>query len=275
MQALRIIVSVLTVITVSLMLMFGFLDMNKKNAPTITCEIEDTIEVPTAASDKDLLKFVTAEDEEDGDLTDRVVVERQLYFLEKGLTTVVFSVCDSDNNTSKLERKIKFNDYHSPEIKMNNDLIIPLKGSIVFKNSVTLVDKYDGNISSHIKIISPNYNSLVAGEYDINFKATNSFGDICDVTVKAIVTEEDYSAASIRLSEYLIYASIGEKPDFEGYIKDIVSNNGQSYSKSQVVVDDSEYEPDKAGTYNIFFTVNSGNRVITKTRMVVVVKGEN
>ncbi len=275
MQALRIIVSVLTVITVSLMLLFGFLDMNKKNAPTITCKTEDTISVPTDTTDKELLKYVTAKDDEDGDLTDKIVVERQLYFLEKGLTTVTFSVCDSDNNTSKLKRKIKFTDYHSPEIKMNNDLIIPLKGTIVFKNSVTLTDKYDGDISANIKIISPNYNSLVAGEYDINFKATNSFGDLCDVTVKAIVTEEDYSAASIRLSEYLIYTNIGEKVDFEDYITQVVAHNGQSYSKSQVVVDDSEYKPEKAGTYNVFFTINSGNRVITKTRMAVVVKEAN
>lgn len=273
MHFLRVFVSVLAAISVIVMAIFTIADSSRKNPPVIKCDSGEIIEVPTKTSDKELLKYVTAFDEEDGDLTKNIIVERQNYFLEKGLTTVNFAVCDSDNNTVKLKKKIRFSDYTSPQIELLDDLIIPTQETVSFKNITTVVDKYDGNISGKTKIISPNYNKLEAGEYDVNFKVTNSFSDTCDITVKAIVTDEDYSAASIKLSKYSLYTKIGETVNFRDYIKGIVSTNGQNYSVSQVIIDDSDFNPEKAGIYNVFFSVKSGSSTITKTRMIVVVDG--
>ena len=243
-------------------------------APVITCTQEETIEASVKTPVEDLLKYVTAKDEQDGDLTDKIKVSYKRFFIEtKPYTTIVsFSVCDSDNNTAKLERKLRFTDYHSPEIKLNNDLIVPIKGNVIFRNSVTLIDKYDGDLTSHIKIISPSYNRLVAGKYDINFKVTNSFSDTCDITVQAIVTEEDYSAATIRLSEYLVYASKGEEIDFSKYITTVLNHQGQGYTTENIEIDASEYNPDKPGTYNIFYAIKSGETNITRTRLVAIVR---
>lgn len=273
MHFLRVFVSVLAAISVIVMAIFTIADNSRKNPPVIKCDSGEIIEVPTKTSDKELLKYVTAFDEEDGDLTKNIIVERQNYFLEKGLTTVNFAVCDSDNNTVKLKKKIKFSDYTSPQIELLDDLIIPTQETVSFKSLTTVVDKYDGNISGKTKIISPNYNNLKAGEYDINFKVTNSFSDTCDITVKAIVTDEDYSAASIKLSKYSLYTEIGETVNFRDYISGVVGANGQNYSVSQVIIDDSDFNPEKAGIYNVFFSVKSGSSTITKTRMIVVVDG--
>lgn len=273
MHFLRVFVSVLAAISVIVMAIFTIADNSRKNPPVIKCDSGEIIEVPTKTSDKELLKYVTAFDEEDGDLTKNIIVERQNYFLEKGLTTVNFAVCDSDNNTVKLKKKIRFSDYTSPQIELLDDLIIQTQETVSFKSLTTVVDKYDGNISGKTKIISPNYNNLKAGEYDINFKVTNSFSDTCDITVKAIVTDEDYSAASIKLSKYSLYTEIGETVNFRDYISGVAGANGQNYSVSQVEIDDSDFNPEKAGIYNVFFSVKSGNSTITKTRMIVVVDG--
>lgn len=273
MHFLRVFVSVLAAISVIVMAIFTIADNSRKNPPVIKCDSGEIIEVPTKTSDKELLKYVTAFDEEDGNLTKNIIVERQNYFLEKGLTTVNFAVCDSDNNTVKLKKKIKFSDYTSPQIELLDDLIIPTQETVSFKNLTTVVDKYDGNISGKTKIISPNYNNLKAGEYDINFKVTNSFSDTCDITVKAIVTDEDYSAASIKLSKYSLYTEIGETVNFRDYISGVAGANGQNYSVSQVEIDDSDFNPEKGGIYNVFFSVKSGSSTITKTRMIVVVDG--
>ncbi len=273
MHFLRICVSVLAALSVIIMAIFTITDLSRKNQPVIKCDSGEILEVPTKISDQELLEYVTAFDEEDGDLTKNIIVERQNYFLEKGLTTVNFAVCDSDNNTVKLKKKIKFSDYNSPQIKLLDDLLISTSETIDFKNVASAVDKYDGDISGKIKIISPNYNNLKPGEYDINFKVTNSFSDTCDITVKAIVTDEDYSAASIKLSDYLIYTKIGETVNFRDYIKGVVGADGQNYSVSQIVIDDSEFDPEKAGTYNVFFSIKSGSNTVTKTRMTVVVDG--
>lgn len=273
MHFLRICVSILAALSVIIMAIFTITDLSRKNQPVIKCDSGEILEVPTKISDKELLEYVTAFDEEDGDLSQHIIVERQNYFLDKGLTTVNFAVCDSDNNTVKLKKKIKFSDYTSPQIELLDDLLISTSESIDFKNVASVTDKYDGDISGKIKIISPNYNNLKPGEYDINFKVTNSFSDTCDITVKAIVTDEDYSAASIKLSDYLIYTKIGETVNFKDYIKSVVGVNGQNYSASQVVIDDSEFNPEKAGTYNVFFSLESGSTTVTKTRMIVVVDG--
>lgn len=273
MHFLRICVSVLAALSVIIVAIFTITDLSRKNQPVIKCDSGEILEVPTKISDQELLEYVTAFDEEDGDLTENIIVERQNYFLEKGLTTVNFAVCDSDNNTVKLKKKIKFSDYNSPQIKLLDDLLISTSETIDFKNVASAVDKYDGDISGKIKIISPNYNNLKPGEYDINFKVTNSFSDTCDITVKAIVTDEDYSAASIKLSDYLIYTKIGETVNFRDYIKGVVGANDQNYSVSQIVIDDSEFDPEKAGTYNVFFSIKSGSNTVTKTRMTVVVDG--
>ena len=273
MHFLRICVSVLAAVSVIIMAIFTIADLSRKNQPVIKCDSGEILEVPTKISDKELLKYVTAFDEEDGDLSDRIIVERQNYFLEKGLTTVNFAVCDSDNNTVKLKKKIKFSDYTSPQIKLLDDLLISTSETIDFKNVVSIVDKYDGDISSKAKIISPNYNNLKPGNYNINFKVTNYFSDTCDITIKAIVTDEDYSAATIKLSEYLIYTEIGETVDFKSYIKSVVSQNGHNYSVSQVSVNDSEFNAEEAGTYDVFFSVKSGGTTVTKTRMIVIVDG--
>ena len=273
MHFLRICVSVLAALSVIIVAIFTITDLSRKNQPVIKCDSGEILEVPTKISDQELLEYVTAFDEEDGDLTENIIVERQNYFLEKGLTTVNFAVCDSDNNTVKLKKKIRFSDYVSPQVKLLDDLLISTSETIDFKNVASAVDKYDGDISGKIKIISPNYNNLKPGEYDINFKVTNSFSDTCDITVKAIVTDEDYSAASIKLSDYLIYTKIGETVNFRDYIKGVVGADGQNYSVSQIVIDDSEFDPEKAGTYNVFFSIKSGSNTVTKTRMTVVVDG--
>lgn len=274
MRFLRMSVSIIAIITVSLMLLLGAVNMKKKVAPVIICKEEGTINVPTNVTDEELIKYVTANDAEDGDLSDRIIVERQMYFLEKGLTTVVFSVCDSDNNTTKLSKNVKFTDYHSPRIKLLNDLIIPVKNSIDFKNTVSVIDKYDGDMSNRVKIISTTYNNLSPGEYDINFKVTNSFSDTCDVTIKAIVTDEDYSTADIKLSKYMIYVDKGTEIDFKKYINGVNDYNRRGFSTSSVVIDSKEYNSEKSGVYNVYYSIKSGNDTVAKTVLVVVVEGE-
>ena len=123
MHFLRVCVSVLAAVSVIVTAIFTIADFSRKNPPVIKCDSGEIIEVPTKTSDKELLKYVTAFDEEDGDLTENIIVERQ------------------------------------------------------------------------------------------------------------------------------------------------------NYSASQVVIDDSEFNPEKAGTYNVFFSIKSGSSTVTKTRMIVVVDG--
>ena len=71
-----------------------------KTLPVITIE-EEMIEVSLKSTDEELLKGVTAHDEKDGDLTDKIIIESISRFKEKGISKVIYAVCDSNNNVSR------------------------------------------------------------------------------------------------------------------------------------------------------------------------------
>ena len=81
-----------------------------KTLPQITVE-EEMIEVSLKAKDEELLKGVTAHDEKDGDLTDKIIIESISRFTSKGVSKVTYAVCDSNNNVAKATRTIKFKGY--------------------------------------------------------------------------------------------------------------------------------------------------------------------
>ena len=92
-----------------------------KTAPVITIE-GDLLEVALDATEEDLLKGVTATDEKDGDLTDRVIVESISKFTELGVCKVYYAVCDRDNHVARAFRRISYKGYTSPRFYMNRSL---------------------------------------------------------------------------------------------------------------------------------------------------------
>lgn len=274
MRFLRVFVSVAAVVCISIASIFLVNDYGKKVGPTISCSVDGDIEVACDVTDAELLSLVSATDEKDGDISSKIVIERKNYFLKQGVSIVIFSVSDSDNNVAQLSKQITYKDYYSPKITMHNDLIISRGNVTNLYKCFAASDVFDGDITSGLKMISPDYNYLATGEYNINCKVSNRFGDVRDITIKAIVTDEDYSAAQINLSEYLIYVKNGERPDFESYVSGIKNSAGKNYTVSNVTVDDSEFNADKAGVYNIYYLIKSGGKTVTKTRLIVVVEGE-
>lgn len=263
MRVLRVWVCILTILSViaSLLLWFRSIKMNER--PVIYCSIEGDIEVPSSASDAELLKFATAEDSKDGDISDRIIVERKNYFVSKGITSINYAVCDSDNNVVKIAKNVRFTDYCSPKFTVNSDFIVYAGTNIDFSNIVGAVDVYDGDISDRVKVISSTYNNAFAGEYPVNCKVTNSFGDTSDISFNAIVVDDDPNIKRIRLNNYIFYTNIGETIDFEANIKSL--NGG---SKANLSIDSSEFKPEKPGVYSVYYKIGD----LIRSRALVVVQ---
>lgn len=263
MRRLRVLVSILTVISIitATFLWFRSIKMNEK--PVITCSKQGDIEVKSNATDAELLKFVTATDSHDGDITDKIVVERKNYFITKGVTSINYAVCDSNNNVSKIEKHVRFTDYRSPRFTLKNDFITYYRTTSDFTNIVGAYDVYDGDISDRVKIISSNYNNAYAGEYDVNCKVTNSFGDISEISFKAIVVDDDPDVKKVKLNNYIIYTKVGEEPDFIANISSLNGNN-----ESNININKSEFNPDKPGVYSVFYEASG----LIRGRVVVVVQ---
>lgn len=263
MRKLRVWVCILTVVSIvaSVLLWFRSIKMNER--PVIACSVEGDIEVKSDATDAQILKFVTATDSRDGDITDKIIVERKNYFISKGITTVNFAVCDSDNNVAKISKNVRFTDYHSPRFNLKSDFLVYARSTIDFSNIVGAYDVYDGDISNRVKIISNTYNNAYAGEYEVNCKVTNSFGDTSDITFKAIVVDDDINVKRIKLKDYIFYTAPGEIPDFANNISSL---NGSS--AENLTIDTSEFKPDTPGVYSVYYLISN----MIRSRALVVVQ---
>ncbi|MBO4693312.1 MAG: hypothetical protein J5659_02815 [Clostridia bacterium] len=263
MRRLRVLVCILTVISIitATLLWFRSIKMNEK--PTIRCSVEGDIEVKSNASDSELLKFVSATDSHDGDITEKIVVERKNYFITKGVTSINYAVCDSDNNVAKIEKHVKFTDYRSPVFTLKNDFITYVRTNTDLNGIVGAKDVYDGDISDRVKVISSNHSNTYAGEYDVNCKVTNSFGDTSEITFKAIVVDDNPDVKKVKLNSYIIYTKTGEEPDFSA---NILSHNGNN--PNNIRINTSEFDPDTPGVYSVYYEIGE----LTRGRVIVVVE---
>ncbi len=271
MRSLRIIVPILAVISLLAFLFFKYEEYSHSSAPVIRCSQEKVIEVPCGVTDEELLSFVSAVDDRDGDLTKKITVERKNYFLENGVTTVTYAVCDSDGNVSQISRNVVYTDYHAPWINFLGDLIIPMDETPDFSRFFQVEDAISGDISSRLKIISNDFNSLVPGAYSINLKASNVHGDSRDLAVKAYVIAQPF-AVSIRLTTYSQYIKCGGTVDFTSLIGEVINYSGTRYTAADVTVDASQFKADTPGVYDVFYEIHGSNMLISRTRLVVIVE---
>lgn len=274
---LRFFMSALAIIVVSAGIIIHFLNLDKKDAPTIVCTAEDMITVSVSVTDEELLKFVTASDKQDGDLTSDIVVSRKTYFIGPKVSTITYSVCDSDNNITSLTKNVFYSDYKSPEITLLNEFIFPSGYNFDLSRYVQATDVIDGNLSDYVKVISSEF-ANVHGQYKVNIKVSNSMADCTDITINAIVTDEDYSQVRIVLNSYTTYVTVGETVDYESFIQNVVNKRATYYDADDIKIDASNVDLTKPGVYDVFYRIpksrDEADGNATMSRLVVVVREE-
>lgn len=241
-----------------------------KTIPVITVE-EEMLEVSLKTTDEEILKGVTAHDEKDGDLTDRIIIESISGFTEKGVSKVTYAVCDSNNNVAKATRKIKFKGYQSPRFKVSGNLCFSLYERIDIRELITASDSLEGDITSKIIITSEKYSSTNAGAYYIDATVTNKKGDASTIQLPLIVEDRPVSVPKIELKEYLIYIGKGETVDFETYIVDALTVDEKSIKNAVTV--ESNVDFTKEGTYQVHFYATDSEGQRGHSVMTVVVGG--
>lgn len=247
----------------------------KNDAPTITCSEDSAIVATVGISDEELLKYVTATDNQDGDLTDRIKVIRKNNFLSSSekSTLITFSVCDSDNNVSSVSRKLILSDYHSPRFSLSNDFIFP-SGYTTYdlRKYVTANDVLDGNLTKYVKLIATDFTNT-EGEYSANLKVSNTMADTAEINFNIIVTDEDWFDVKVRLNDYAAYTAVGQKYDYLSQIREISYQNKdhKQYDIEDINIDDSAVDYSKPGTYDVFYSIADGEATVTKTRLLLIV----
>ena len=262
-----------------------------KLGPQISMD-ETLIHVSVKASDKELMQGVTAWDEKDGDVTNSIVIENISTFLDKGRRLISYVAFDSDNHVTKAFRQIVYTDYTSPRFQLTEPLCF-IVGTDEIMEGMRAKDCIDGDISDKIKISSDSViYTGVAGEYSIKLQVTNSCGDMVTLPVTVEMCERsDYaSRPKIGLTDYIVYTKTGEKLDTSSYLQNVTigdqeyaltdgeetygTENARNYhtiSRSRIEIDD-KVNYDKAGVYEITYTMSGMEGSKGKTRLIVVVE---
>ena len=269
----HIIVIVLFVIVLGLF-SFSFYRQHKdvdKTIPEITVP-EGILEVPLDAEGKDFLEGVTATDEKDGDITDRILVESVSKFTnsKKGICRVTFAVCDSDRHVTSASRKVQFVGYKPPVFTAQRSLCYSIYEAIDLTENIGAKDCIEGDVSSNVLISSSNYESGLAGSFKIFLKLTTEKGDIISEELPLVVEERPLNAPTIELKKYLVYLDKGSDFKPKSYIKKAYDAMEENLTGKVTV--DSNVKPNKPGVYTVnYYTTDQLNR-IGHSMLVVIVK---
>ncbi|MBQ8182684.1 MAG: DUF5011 domain-containing protein [Clostridia bacterium] len=273
MRILRVVAVLLFVATTAL---YGYFLVTEKiksdeTIPVIKLE-EDVLEVAIDATNKDLLKGVTAHDEKDGDLSDMVIVESVSNFIEPGLCRVTYAVCDSNNHVATATRKIRYKGYESPKFSLSEDLCYSIYERLDLADAITATDCIEGDISDNIVISSEDYTGAIEGVFNIQATVTNRKGDSSTITVPLIVEDLNLSAPEIELTDYLIYMKPTDKEiDFEKFIVGAEDERGNDLTDDITVK--SKIDTTKEGTYTVHYYVTD-NKDVEGHAVLTVIIGE-
>lgn len=223
MRRLRILTVLCMVISTGLLLISTVYSKTTEDRtiPVIRCP-----ETPLTVSMEDggeaaLLKDVTAWDEKDGDLTDRILLQGVDKRAGESTATATYAVVDSDNHVATRTREVRYTDYQPPRFALAKELRYSVGGALRIKDRLTAWDRIDGDLSGRIRVVSSSSNTYNEGTYPVTFQVTNSLGDTADITLDIVVRSYEAGEPRIQLSEYLIYRKAGEAFDPLAYLESV------------------------------------------------------
>ena len=138
---------------------------------------------------------VTAEDVEDGDLTDKIeVLKNEVDTTKSGKYEVTYKVTDNQGASRTKTITVTIN----PKIEPLNeaptidvtDKEITVGDKFDPKEGVTAKDKEDGNLTDKIEILKNTVDPSKPGVYEVTYKVTDSKGASCTKTIKVTVKEK-------------------------------------------------------------------------------------
>lgn len=270
MRVLRIVISVIFVVTTALFVKYWYRTQVKVDRTYPVIKIDnDMIEVDIDATTEDLLAGVSAFDEKDGDLTAHVIVESISKFTDNGICKVYYAVCDQDNHVASAFRKIRYKGYKKPQFFMNRSLCFSQLESIDVSSVIGATDVIDGDISANIIFTSADYEYGVLGTYTVKAEVSNSKGDQISIALPMIVENRNINAPTIVLSQYLIYVEKGARIDPMKYF--VSARDSFEKDIAATLHLENDYQADQPGVYSFhYYAVDELNRQGHSVLTVVV-----
>lgn len=231
--------------------------------PTIQCDSE-LLEVSVQDADDVLLSGVTASDRQDGDLTEKILIQGISKLISNDTAKITYLVFDSDGNAASCTRRIRYTDYERPHFTIQKPLIYGENEDIELLDRLTAVDVLDGDLTDAIRV------STLSGSSEpevrnVTVQATNSMGDTARLTLPLVV----YSGTAVRpevvLKERLVYLQQGASFRAGDYLSAVTTPTGPGDTGDVQIT--GQVDTANPGTYYVYYrypySAASGLSVLT------------
>lgn len=195
-------------------------------------------------TEEDLMNGVTATDQQDGDLTDQIIVGELSQFSNPGVSSVTYTVFDTYGNSCTVKRTVQFTDYTSPTIDVDSPLVILRGGAFNIRTYLKATDVLDGDITAQIQQLHSTLDNETPGVYEVEVEVTNNLGDSVRMKLPVHVLEEGRKALKNNLP--MVRIKVGESFSVQQCKNTICE--GEDLSAVSV---ESNVQPNTPGVYEI------------------------
>ena len=237
--------------------------------------IHATDKTITVGDTFDPMAGVTAEDAEDGNLTTKIVVEKNDVKTDvAGKYEVTYKVTDNQGATRRKTIIVTVN----PKMEVLNeapvihatDKTITVGDTFDPMAGVTATDAEDGNLTTKIEVKKNDVDTTKAGKYEVTYKVTDNQGATCTKTIAVTVNpkmEVLNEAPTIDAADKTI--TVGDTFDPKAGVTAKDAEDGDLTDKIEVVKN--TVDTKKAGEYEVTYKVtDSDGATRTKTIKVTV-----
>lgn len=235
--------------------------------------IEDSIgelHINSRQDEAALLQGLTATDDRDGDITDRILVERISHFTQSGSCKVSYVVFDSSNLVGRYERTVVYDDYTLPRLSLEKPLVYYEGNEITFMDRLRLTHVLEGDISHKLRLEASNVDPSEVGVYEIQVRARTAYGEEVYARLPLNVITYSAEAPIINLKQNLVYVKLGEPFDAKDYVLDVKDCNKNDIDINAVFVyRQVDLEKPGYGQVRMEVTDQWGHRGITYLTVIV------
>ena len=243
-----------------------------KTRPVISCDNDVlVITVDEAEDQKKLLEGVTATDNVDGDLTDKVMVGSISKLVSEDTAKITYVVFDSSSNMGTFTRSIRYSDYHRPRFSLKVPLVFAVGEDISLTGRLSAEDSIDGDLTDSIRVSAFDVSTATPGSYFVTVRVMNNLGVLSSLTLPVQVVETGDYLPEIVLKDWLIYLKTGDSFDPGSYLTS-VSDPVDPAAKTEAVSIKNEVDTSVAGTYSVTYSYRNGNGPMAKAILTVVVE---
>lgn len=243
-------------------------EKEEKNAlPEIIFD-SDHLVLSVSDDDSRLMEGVHAYDEEDGDLTDQIIIDSVSVFDSNSCRTVKYVVFDKQNKAAVAARTISYTDYTPPQIYLKDSLVQDTISTTSLNRMIGAVSSVDGDISNNTEL---RCGTLQNNRMDVKVSVSDSTGTESTISFACDYDRTVY-LADIVLKQYLLYLPVGTEYNFLENINDIVvANTSRPDLLGQVVIQSfvDFYTP---GIYEVYYYLSGDTGSSARVKGLVVIQ---